>query len=193
MRFSSAALMMSLGALLMLPARVCAQATDASPFLAPHVAGAAEQAPDGSSYELRGIMSTDHGFRFCIFVPGKKASAWVELNEPGHSFTVKAADPKHDSVTLQTNDGRELALVLREAKVASLNPGYAQPPSVAMAPGMPPGLAPTSLGATNMVLNPTPEDNQRRLQAIADEVRRRRLLREQAQQQSQAPGAPRQP
>jgi hypothetical protein len=193
MKFCSAAPILSLGALLVFPARAGAQAADASPFLAPHAAGAAGQAPDGSSYELRGIMSTDRGFRFCIFDPGKKASVWVELNEPGHSFLVKAADPRRDSVTLQTSDGRELALVLREAKVASLNPGYAQPPAVAMAPGMPPGLAPAPLGATNMVLNPTPEDNQRRLQAIADEVRRRRLLREQAQQQSQSPGSPRQP
>ena len=180
MRFPPIALLLPIGTLLVLAGRANAQGEDASPFVAPKGSGGPGGQPaDGSSYELRGIMSTGDSHRFCIFDPARKASQWVELNEPGYPFMVKSADPAHDTVTILTDDGRLLALTLREAKVASLNQVF----NPALAGGA---------AASNMVINPTPEDNQRRLQAIADEVRRRRLLREQATQQALQPGAPRQ-
>jgi hypothetical protein len=152
--------------------RAGAEGNDASPFLPVSGPGAAAgQAPDGTSYELRGIMSAGNGLRFCIFDPVKKTSAWVALNESGNAFVVTAADPAHDAVTLEAG-GQRLTITLREAKVVSLtNNMQAAPP-----PGMPIG---------RVVLRPTPEDEQRRLQAIAEEVRRRREMRERAQ-----PGQP---
>jgi hypothetical protein len=177
-------LLLSLGIFLVPAGGAGAQGADTSPFVAPKAAGAAGLPADGSTYELRGIMATGDNRQYCIFDPAKKASQWVRLNEPGHPFLVKTADPAHDSVTIVTEDGRSLTLTLREAKVASLNPGAGPVQAI----GMPPG----GMAAANMVINPTPEDNQRRLQAIAEEVRRRRLLREQAAQQSQQPGPPRQ-
>jgi hypothetical protein len=146
-----------------------AQGTDDSPFIpASSPAVALGRAADGSSFELRGIMSTAGGTRFCIYDPVKKSSAWVGMNESGNSFLVKAADPVRDTVTLQAG-GQVMTLALRESKVVSLGSGglvAAPPPSGAMGP---------------VVLRPTPEDEQRRLQAIAEEVRRRRELRERAQ------------
>jgi hypothetical protein len=104
----------------------------------------------------------------------------VGLNEKGYDFVVKAQDTRadSDSVTVFTQ-GRTLHLSLRSAKVAS-----------AMAAAAPaPAAAPTPITQT-VVVNPTPADEARRLEAVAAEVQRRRQLREQAQQ---APGAPRMP
>ncbi len=154
-----------------LTARARAEGADASPFLpvgAP--SAAASRAPDGTSYELRGIMSAGSGTRYCIYDPVKKSSTWVGLNETGNAFVVKAADPTRDTVTLDAG-GQVMTLALHEAKVVSLAPGA----SGAMPP---PGMA-----VGRVVLKPTPEDEQRRLQAIAEEVRRRREMRERAQQQ----------
>ena len=150
-------------------------AEEASPFLPvspPAGAGPARPA-DGTTYELRGIMSAGSGTRYCIYDPVKKSSVWVGLNETGKAFVVKAADPTRDTVTLDAG-GQVMTLALHQAKVLSLasNPGAAPPP-----PGMP---------MPHVVLKPTPEDEQRRLQAIAEEVRRRRQLRERAQEQGSA-------
>jgi len=176
-----------------------AQAPDSSPFVSGRSSGPGGQAPDGTSYELRGIMAMGSGFRYCIYDPAKKSTAWVGLNEPGYPFTVNSADPARDTVGLQTSDGRQIVLTLRQGKVANQGPAVSfpqPPPGVAFSQGGPPAPGPSSALATvNTVLNPTPEDNQRRLQAIAEEVRRRRMLREQAQQspsQPPQPGMPRQ-
>jgi hypothetical protein len=145
------------------------QGADDSPFLPVNApAAGSARAADGSSFELRGIMSTAGGTRYCIYDPAKKTSSWVGLNEAGGSFAVKSADPAHDTVTLEAG-GQRITLALHEAKVVSLgfgSPVAAPPPGGAM---------------SNVVLRPTPEDEQRRLQAIAEEVRRRRELRERAQ------------
>jgi hypothetical protein len=142
-----------------------------SPFLPLNGAGAAGGAQSGPSgpVELRGIMSTSAGMAFCIYDTAKKASAWVGLNEAGNDFVVKSADPSSESVTVDYQ-GRSLRLVLRTSKVASAGSGGAgaQPPI--------PGASPP------VVLNPTPADEQKRLDAVAQEVRRRRMERERAVQ-----------
>jgi hypothetical protein len=154
------------------------QLASASPFLP---AGASESGGGAAAgpIELRGIMSTAEGPRFCIFDTVRKTSTWVGLNEKGYDFLVKAQDSRSDSdsVTVFTQ-GRTLHLSLRSAKVAS-----------AMAAAAPaPVAAPTAITQT-VVVNPTPADEARRLEAVAAEVQRRRQLREQAQQGQVAPGA----
>ena len=155
-----------------------AQTGDVSPFLPPNSGRAADGQGDAGGLELRGIMSTAHGMRYCIYDPAKKISRWVAENQGDFGFVVQSFDSEHDSVVVN-QDGRRLTLALREAKVTigtgpSMAGGPVQPPS----PGMP-----------SAILRPTPEDEQKRLQAIAEEVRRRRLLRE---QQLAAPNPPRQ-
>ena len=177
MRALAVKLLFPLGVFLLLGLRAGAQAGDTSPFVAPSAGGAPGQPGDGSSYELRGIVSAGENHEYCIFDPARKASQWVGLNEPGHPFMIKTADPAHDTVALLTADGRLLTLTLRESKVVQ---GFSPTPAIGMAPGAPQ----SALAAANMILNPTPEDNQRRLQSIADEVRRRRLLREEAARQA---------
>jgi hypothetical protein len=158
--------------------RGVAQSEDVSPFLPPNSGKTAEGQGDAGSLELRGIMSTAHGMRYCIYDPAKKISRWVAENQGGFGFVVQSYDSEHDSVVVN-QDGRRLTLALREAKVTvGMGPSLAGGPVPPPSPGMP-----------NAILRPTPEDEQKRLQAIAEEVRRRRLLRE---QQMAAPNPPRQ-
>src|ERR1017187_932294 len=144
-----------------------------SPFLPLNSAAAGAQAGPAGPVELRGIMSTSGGVAYCIYDTAKKVSAWVGLNETGNDFVVKAADPGNDSVTVDFQ-GRSLRLVLRTAKIASAGAGGGPAP----APMIPGASAP-------VVLNPTPADEQRRLDAVSQEVRRRRLERERAVQAAQ--------
>ncbi len=146
---------------------VRAELAPSSPFLpANAVAGGASGAPAGP-VELRGIMGIPGGYAYCIYDTTKKTSAWVGLNERGNDFVVKAADPAKESVTVDFQ-GRSLQLVLRTSKVASA--------------GAAPGPSAASAVASSVVVNPSMADEQRRLDAVAQEVRRRRLERERAVQ-----------
>ncbi len=156
-----------------------ADLAQSSPFLPQNLAAAGGQAGPAGPVELRGIMSTSDGTAYCIYDTAKKTSAWVKLNEAGNDFVVRSADPAGDSVTVDFR-GQSLRLVLRTAKVASAGAGVAP-------------AAPNTVSSAVM-LNPSPVDEQRRLDAVAQEVRRRRLERERAAQAAQpgggqAPGA----
>jgi hypothetical protein len=159
---------------------VRADLAQTSPFLPSSLSEAAAKAGPSGPVELRGVMTTSQGTEYCIYDVVKKTSAWVGLNEQGPGFVVKSADPASDSVTVEFQ-GRTMNLVLRTAKVASA--GSAVP-------------AVNNQGASaitqSVVLNPTPADEQRRLDAVAAEVRRRRMEREKAAQDAQAAagGAP---
>ncbi len=145
-----------------------------SPFLPANstMAGGAQAGPAGP-VELRGIMSTAQGVAYCIYDTAKKTSEWVGLNEAGNDFVVKSADPANDAVTVDFQ-GRSLRLVLRTSKVAS-----------AGAAGGPGGPSAMPGASAPVVLNPNPADEQRRLDAVAQEVRRRRMEREKAVQATQ--------
>lgn len=145
-----------------------------SPFLPPSTGGEAAAASSDATLELRGIMGTDEDLMFSIYDPAKHMSAWKRLNQPGHEFVVRSYDASRDAVTVDFQ-GRSLTLVLKTAKVASA-PAGALPVA---------GVAPQPVGGP-VVLNPTPADEQRRLEAIAAEVNRRRMIRQQALQASRA-------
>jgi len=154
-------------------ARARAQLVDTSPFMAPGGAGPNGSA-DPNALELRGIMSTPEGTRFCIYDPAKKAGAWAGVNERGNSFTIKAADLAHQAVTVQS-EGRTVRLTLRSYKMAALGAGGA--------PGAP-GAQPAAVaqGGAPPAAKISPADEAARLAAVADAVRARRQMREQAAQ-----------
>ena len=168
------------------PAAARADLAQASPFLPANVADSAAKGGAAGPVELRGVMSTEQGTEYCIYDTVRKTSAWVGLNESGNGFVVKSADPGGDSVTVDFQ-GRTMRLVLRTAKVASA--GSAVPMQAGMA-GNP------SAVTQSVVLNPTAADEQRRLDAVAAEVRRRQQERLKAAQAAAnapagaAPGAP---
>lgn len=150
-----------------------AQLAASSPFL-PAAAAGASTVTEGAPIELRGVMETRSGMSFCIFDPAKKVSAWVRLNEKEHDFVVKSYDATNESVTVE-HGGRVLTLGMRAVKVASS--GQATAPAPLPSTGMPNVPTPVT---QSVVVNPTPADEARRLEAVATEVRRRRALREQA-------------
>jgi hypothetical protein len=118
---------------------------------------------------------------FSIYDPTRHSSTWTGLNDTSHEFIVRSYDAERDAVTVDFQ-GRSLNLALKTAKVASA-------PVIAPQP-TPPAGSPQPVGGP-VVLNPTPADEQRRLEAIAAEVNRRRMIRQQALQASrQAAGRP---
>ena len=164
--------LLSLAALLLgLTTRSGAQLAQSSPFM-PAQAAATTAVTEGAALELRGVMDTGSGMLFGIFDPAKKVSVWSKLNEKDHDFVVKSYDAANETVTVQ-HGGRTLNLAMRASKVASSGQATAPPPMSA------PAAMPSAV-TQSVVLNPTPADEQRRLEAVAAEVRRRRALREQA-------------
>lgn len=156
-----------------------AQLAAVSPFLPAQAAGGPAAPTAGAPLEFRGTMEDREGLLLRIVDPARKVGWWVRVNErnPEADFTVKQYDPERD-LAVTEQQGRTFTLALREAKVVSSGSGaqmMAPPPT--MPANVPPAVT------NSVVVNPTPADEQRRLQAVADEVARRRQLREQASQQ----------
>lgn len=121
-------------------------------------------------------MSAGDVTMFSIYDSSRRMSYWTRLNDPGHEFVVRSYDPGRDTVTVDFQ-GRTLTLALKTAKVAAAPVNQPQPMPMPQPQGAPPIGGP-------VVLNPTPADEQRRLEAIAAEVNRRRMVRQQALQAS---------
>lgn len=151
-----------------------------SPFL-PSGGSAGSAVPTaGAPLEFRGTMVTSEGLKVRIVEPSRKTGAWLLVNErdPSLEFVVKQYDSEHDTVKVEYQ-GQTLTLAQHVARVASA--GAPQNPAqnfqLGGIQGMPPSIA------QSVVVNPTPADEQRRLDAVAAEVARRRAMREQAAQQ----------
>lgn len=162
-------------------ARAYAQDLEPSPFLPPGApqGGGPGGSAESTTPELRGIMSTPQGTRYCIYDPAKKSSSWSAVNEPGFDFLVKSADPGHNVVFVQ-QAGRTYRLEMKEARITAMSGGA----TITIARINPGGVNVAAL---------SPAEEAARLQAVAEEVRRRRQLRMQnAQQgvQSVQPGRP---
>jgi hypothetical protein len=156
-----------------------AQLATSSPFLAPQ-AQATNAAAANSPLEFSGYMDVPGGDRlFRIKDPARKTSEWVKLNEksPGLDVTVKQYDDSRRALVVE-HQGKTVTLAEKESKIVSA--GTVPQPVIAMP------VANTMPAAVTqaVVTNPTPADEQRRLEAVAAEVARRRALREQATQQA---------
>lgn len=165
--------------LLLVAGRAGAQLAVKSPFLPPPSAGSATPTA-GAPLEFRGYIQTGEGVQYRLFDPAKKTYAWVKLNEKSPEFEVlaKQHDEEHKTLTIE-HQGKTLTLAMREPKVVSSGTAamVIPPPPPQMPSNVPPAVTQA------VVLNPTPADEQRRLEAVASEVARRRALREQATQQ----------
>ena len=171
----------TLASLALLAAKASAEEST-SPFLPPTAPNAAAAATAGAPLQYRGFSETSAGVKFRIVDPAKKSGTWLKLNERDTTFdvTVKQSVPDYSTVVVEFQ-GRTLNLALPEAKVNSSGPAGANIP---IAP--PPQMVNVPPAVTqSVVVNPTPADEQRRLEAVASEVARRRALREQSQQQTQ--------
>lgn len=74
-----------------------------------------------SALELRGIMPSGEGVRYCIFDTLRNTSTWAAVSEPSVGFVIKSADPAGEVVTLDEH-GRIVTLSLRKSKVGVLTP-----------------------------------------------------------------------
>jgi hypothetical protein len=157
-----------------------AQISAKSPFMPPQTAATAGPTA-GAPLEYRGYMETAEGRLFRIHDPAKKTGTWVKLNDRNPDFDVVAKQHDEDQKTLTIEyQGKTLTLAVRESKVVSSGAAAAAMPPPIATPAQS-NVAPAVTQA--VVLNPTPADEQRRLDAVAAEVSRRRALREQATQQ----------
>ena len=159
-----------------------------SPFL-PHSVAVANAPTAGAPLEFRGLMETSEGMRFRLYDPARKAGVWVKLNERDPTLDVVAKQfvPEGESLVVE-HQGRTLTLAQRVSKVVSSGSAAQN-----MAPP-PPQMSNVPQAVTQaVVVNPTPADEARRLEAVASEVARRRALREQASQQVNPPPVPPQP
>ncbi|WP_414664532.1 hypothetical protein [Horticoccus sp. 23ND18S-11] len=172
------------GIALAMAGSVHAQLATKSPFLPPQSAAAGAPTA-GAPLEFRAYMTTSEGTRYWVYNPTRKLGAWVKLNERNAELevTVRQHDEAKESLIVE-HQGKTLTLAERKAKVVS---------SGAAAQAMPPPAPATNVGPAvtqTVVLNPTPADEQKRLDAVAAEVARRRALREQATQQMGQTPAP---
>jgi len=142
----------------------------------------------GAPIEFRGLMETSEGMRFRIYDPARKAGVWVKLNERDPTLDVVAKQfvPEGETLVVE-HQGRTLTLAQRVSKVVSSGSAAQN-----MAPP-PPQISNVPQAVTQaVVVNPTPADEARRLEAVASEVARRRALREQVSQQGNPPPVPQQ-
>lgn len=141
-----------------------------SPFGAPAATGSPAAA---TPLEFRGTF-VDGGERFfSILDAASRRAEWVGLNEPGRTFTVKAYDAEQESVSVEFQ-GRLLELKLHPARI-----GIAAAPTATANPSPGAPVAASPLPSTSEA---------QRLAQVAEEIRRRRALRQQAQQaQTPAP------
>jgi hypothetical protein len=155
-----------------------AQLAAKSPFLPMQGAGGAAPTA-GAPLEYRGTMQTAQGIKARIVDPAHRAGAWLLVNErdPSFDFVVKQIDTERDTVTVEYQ-GQTITLAQHLAKVASAG----APQNFAVGAPNPAANMPPAI-TQSVVVNPTPADEQRRLEAVAAEVARRRQLREQAAQQ----------
>lgn len=163
------------------------QVASRSPFVPPQTAGAKSGPTEGAPLEYHGFIQTGEDVRYRIYNPAKKAATWVKIDERNPDFDVvaKQHDGEHKTLTIE-HAGRTLTLAERKSKIVSSgNAAQAMPPPPQLNQ---PVVAPAV--TQSVVLNPTPADEQRRLEAVAAEVARRRALREQATQQISQGNAP---
>lgn len=153
-----------------------------SPFLPPSGPGAGPAATANAPLVFGGTMQVGDVQQFRINDPARKVGSWLKIGERDANLdvVVKQYEASNDTVTIE-HGSQTLTLQLKAAKVVSSGAapvGLPTPPPVAM-PNVSPAVMQT------VVPNPTPADEQRRLEAVAAEVARRRALREQAAQQAQ--------
>lgn len=152
-----------------------------SPFLGPQTA--ANAATQNAPLEYRGSMAIGDVTQFRVVDPSHKVGTWLKVGEHDANLdvTLKEHNDTQDTITVD-HGGQTMTLQLKTAKVVSSGtmPGPIGPPPPSPITGVSPAVIQT------VVPNPTPQQEQERLQAVAAEVARRRALREQAMQQVQA-------
>lgn len=148
-----------------------------SPFSGPTSAVTVASNID-SALEFRGVLVDRGETFFSLYEASSRSSLWVGLNEAGNPYVVQNYDSSTAQVVVQYQ-GRTLTLPLKQAKVVAA--------AAVAAPAAVTNLPPAN--SVQSVAPAAPAEEARRLAAVADEIRRRRALRQQTTQAS-APASP---
>lgn len=188
---------------LLLPAVLCAQTADGpdlldrlandSPFLPPSGASA-PGAPASGQFELRSVVVEDGELYFSVYDSGTQRADWVTLDETGGPFVARRYDSEKDALVIEVNGGTQ-TLTLKESRVHGADNAPAGPPTPlptntgGPAPGEPQRGGPVPQPGNSAPPMPTVTNPQEaeRLQNLANEIRRRRGLREMPAPQNQTP------
>jgi hypothetical protein len=174
---------------LMIAAPARSELIKVSPFLPPQSASATPTS--NAPLQYMGWIDNTDGRLYRIVDPAQKKGVFLKVGERDTNLdvSIKQHDDDHDTVTIE-HGGQTLTLAQHEAKVLAGAMGAQMIPP----PPMPMPMPNVSPAVTqSVVLNPTQADEQKRLEAVAAEVARRRALREQAQQQAQQNAGVQQP
>jgi hypothetical protein len=151
-----------------------------SPFMPKN--GQVMAAPtENTPIELRGVMASSEGILFGIYEPASQKGSWIKAGEAGHGYVVRSYDEGRASVSVEYQ-GRLQTLTLKEAK---FDGAIAAVPMSSGSSQIRPAVMP---GAPAVANNPAEEA--KRLEQVANEVRRRRAARQAATQQSPAQAVP---
>lgn len=130
--------------------------------------GANAVAASGASLEFRGTF-VEGGERFFSLVDmSTRRAEWVGLNETDRPFVVRSFDPDSETISVD-HQGRTLNLKLHSARIGVL-------PQQPVAQAGPPQPGNVNQAAANQ---PSATEAQR-LAQVAEEIRRRRALRQQS-------------
>lgn len=142
---------------------------------------AAPVVTENASVEFRGMIATKNGVLFGLYDRTKNSSAWVSQDDKGGDFVVRSYDAAGDLVTVDYQ-GQKFTLPLSIAKIGTAAPS-----------AMPVVNAPVVAGGNRVTAVPqaggSKVDDQRRLESVAAEVRRRRALRQAAAGGTPAPAS----
>ena len=148
-----------------------------SPFAPP---GQAESAPAAAPgrFELRGLISLGGVRRFSVFDNTTGRGVWLGLNDTDHGIRATAFDAAAEALTIET-DGQPQRLVMKKSQIVTMVTPVVP---VTISGSTPPPGAP-AVGAGP----PSEQEIQERRNRIVEELRRRRALRQAAQQPGAAP------
>jgi hypothetical protein len=153
-----------------LTASAVAKISTESPFV-PKNGQVMEAQKENSPIELRGVMATSEGLMFGIYEPASQKGNWVKANETGNGYVVKSFDSAKSSVAIEYQ-GRVQTLTLKEARFDGTVAAVPMAGGAQVRPAVMPGGAPAV--ASN------PAEEAKRLENVANEVRRRRAARQAA-------------
>lgn len=150
-----------------------------SPFLPPQ--SMANATASNAPLVYSGMMFVDGVEQYRIVDPARKLGTWLKVGERDANLDVTLKqhnEGERETVTIE-HGGQAMTLPLKTAKIVTTG----APVGIPGLPGNPPPNVSPAVIQT-VVTNPTQADEQKRLEAVAAEVARRRALREQQAQQA---------
>lgn len=143
-----------------------------SPFGTARPGSPSEATGSGQAWEFRGLVEENGVLWFSLYEPATRRSVWRRLQQPDQHVVVRQFDPDGNTLTIEFQS-RTLVLPMRSA------PRIEGPPVASQPSGVQPATVASAPPAA-------PADNAQRLQQIAEEIRRRRALRQQTLQNTQS-------